>query len=98
MNDFEFVILALIGQIILEFACSTFVMTLKVLFTTVSSGTVTSIADRGLVVWKLAVVQGSITSIENSRFNFLLSTLASNFCVKVPNSVKVSMFIKLIVA
>ena len=30
MNDFEFVILALIGQIILEFACSTFVMTLKV--------------------------------------------------------------------
>ena len=31
MNDFEFVILALIGQIILEFACSTFVMTLKVL-------------------------------------------------------------------
>ena len=31
MNDFEFVILALIGQIILEFACSTFVLTLKVL-------------------------------------------------------------------
>ncbi len=31
MNYFEFVILALIGQIILGFACSTFVMTLKVL-------------------------------------------------------------------
>ena len=31
MNDFEFVILDLIGQIILEFACSTFVLTLKVL-------------------------------------------------------------------
>lgn len=30
MNDFEFVILALIGQIILGFDCSTFVLTLKV--------------------------------------------------------------------